>query len=494
MDFTVVANLESRKHADLLVLPFWQVKGSVKGVSVYGKLESYTKTPLETSDFKGKEGEVLYLYTDEKQEKRIAMLGLGDSAKLNVERLRRSFSNLTKSCHSKKIKNINVVTPLVPSLSEEDVVRAVSEGLLLSNYTFNRYRGHSKQEHTPSLLEKVTLIAAGKHGLSIADKYKLIVEGVYLARDLVNGNADDITPTYLAEVATGFAKEFKSIKTTILNKKRLEKEKMGLLLAVNRGSRDEPVLIIMEYVGNPKSKEKTIVVGKGVTYDTGGLNLKPTGSMETMKCDMGGAATAFGTIYSAAKLKLKTNLTVVVPSTENSISAESYKPGDVYTSYNGKTVEIGNTDAEGRLILADALSYAVKNLHPTQIIDFATLTGAMEIALGNETTGLMSNNDALADSLIRAGSDTFERAWRLPLFEEYKDQLKSDIADIRNIGGRAAGSITAALFLQEFVENTPWAHFDIAGTAFLNDAKRYHPKYGTGIGVRLMIDFLQNLG
>jgi len=492
VDFLSVQNLESRKNADLLVLPFWQEKNSVKSVIAFGKLDSYTKIPLQSSDFKGKEGEVLCLYVDEKHEKRIAMLGLGEPGKISVERLRRCFSSLAKFCHSKKLKNINVVMPIIPSIPEEDVVRGVSEGLLLTNYAFTRYKT-DKNSH-PTLLEKVTLIQAGKGFLSFADKYKTIASGVYLARDLVNGNADDITPKYLSDVALLLSQKFKTIQTTIFNKKRLEKEKMGLILAVNRGSKDEPLLIILEYVGNPKSKDKTILVGKGVTYDTGGLNLKPTGSMETMKCDMGGAAVCLGTIQAAATLKLKVNLTVVIATTENSISADSFKPGDVYTSYLGKTVEIGNTDAEGRLILADALAYSVKKLNPTRIIDFATLTGAMEIALGNETTGLMSNNDALADSLIRSGSDTFERAWRLPLFEEYKDQLKSDIADIRNIGGRPAGSITAALFLQEFVGNTPWAHFDIAGTAYLNKPRHYHPKDGTGVGVRLMVDFLQNLG
>lgn len=266
---------------------------------------------------------------------------------------------------------------------------------------------------------------------------------------------------------------------------------MGLLLAVNRGSDSDPAFIIIEYKGNPKSKEKTVLVGKGITYDTGGLNIKVS-NMETMKGDMGGAAAVMGTIVAAASLDLKVNVTAVIPTTENSISSRSYKPGDIYKSYSGKTVEIGNTDAEGRLILADALAYAVDHLKPTRLIDLATLTGAMIIALGTETIGLFSNNDALADGLIRSGSDTYERVWRLPLHEEYRDQLKSDFADIRNIGGRAAGSITAAIFLQEFVGKTPWAHLDIAGTAYLEDgAKRYHPKYGTGSGVRLLIDFLE---
>jgi leucyl aminopeptidase len=283
------------------------------------------------------------------------------------------------------------------------------------------------------------------------------------------------------------------VKATVFDKKRIQKEKMGLLLAVNQGSSIDPAFIILEYKGNPKSKDHTVVVGKGVTYDTGGLNLKPTGSMETMKCDMSGAACALGTIHAAASLGLKVNLTAVIPSTDNSIDSKSYKPGDVYSSYLGKTVEIGNTDAEGRLILADALAYASKNLKPTRMINFATLTGACVIALGEETSGLMSNNDPLAESISRAGNETFERAWRLPLFEEYKSQLDSDIADISNTGGREAGTITAALFLQEFVGNTPWAHLDIAGTAYLKKSRRYHPKNGTGVGVRLMIQLLENL-
>lgn len=494
LEFSVVADLKNRKESDLLVLPFWQEKEKIKAVAPIGKLDAYIKAPLEASDFKAKEGELLYLYPNEKQEKRLVMLGLGSAEKLTVERLRRSYSSLIKSSIAKNIKNINLLMPLIPSISEEDVLRGVAEGVLLSNYLFLRYKTLKKTDSQPNLIEKVTLIGANKHALSSMAKYQAISEGVYLARDLVNGNADDITPKFLSEVALDLSKKFKAVKTTVFDKKRLEKEKMGLLLAVNKGSKEGPVLITVEYTGNPKSKEKTVIVGKGVTYDTGGLNLKPTGSMETMKCDMGGAAAALGTILAAAKLNLKSNITAVIPSTENSISADSYKPGDVYTSYSGKTVEIGNTDAEGRLILADALTYAVKHLKPSRIIDFATLTGAIEIALGNETSGLMSNNDALADALVRAGSTTFERVWRLPIFEEYKDQLKSDIADIKNVGGRPGGSITAAIFLQEFVENTPWAHFDIAGTAYLNESRRYHPKHGTGVGVRLMIDFLEHLG
>lgn len=492
MDFAI-ASLADRKQADLLVLPFWNHKEAAEHAADLGKLKTHVKLLLDSQDFKGKEGEVVFLYVDEKQEKRIVLLGLGDKGKMSIERLRRSYAALAKACHPKKIKTLNILVPSLPGMNEEDVVVGLTEGLLLANYAFRTYKRETDKKDPVVLLQKATLIGASKKALDYAHECQIVSEGVYLARDLVNGNADDITPQYLGKVAQGLAQTLPHLKATVFDKKRIQKEKMGLLLAVNRGSDREPAFIILEYKGAPKSKETTVLVGKGVTYDTGGLNLKPTGSMETMKCDMGGAAAVLGTIQAAAELGLKCNIVGIIPSTENDISAKSYRPGDVYISYSGKTVEIGNTDAEGRLILADALSYAVKHFKPTRIINFATLTGAIEIALGNETSGLFSNNDALAERLTASGFNTYERVWRLPLFEEYRDQLKSDIADIKNIGGRPAGSITAATFLQEFVEETPWAHFDIAGTAYLNDARRYHPKHGTGVGVRLMIDFLKNL-
>lgn len=491
MDVATCASLDSRKNSDLIVLPFWQKKEKPEPAASFTKLAGHLKLALDTYDFKAKEGETLVLYVDTKHEKRVALVGLGDPEKLTTERLRRVYAAITRLAMSKKLKSLNVLLPHTSSLSEQELVRGIIEGLCLANYAFVNYKTE-KDKHA-ALVAKVTLIGGGKQTQGLAKKYATIAEGVYLARDLVNGNADEVTPQHLAKKAQALAKKHAKLKTTIFDKKRLAKQGFGLLLAVNRGSASEPALIITEYRGAPKSKEKTVIVGKGVTYDTGGLNLKPTGSMETMKCDMGGAACVLGVIDTAAKLGLKVNLVGVIPSTENSLSATSYKPGDVYKGYSGKTVEIGNTDAEGRLILADALAYAVEHFQPTRIIDFATLTSAIDIALGAETSGLMSNNDALADAIFRAGNATYERVWRMPVHEEYRDQLKSDIADIKNVGGRSAGAITAAIFLQEFIGKTPWAHLDIASTAYLNDARRYHPKNATGIGVRLMIDFLENL-
>ncbi len=241
---------------------------------------------------------------------------------------------------------------------------------------------------------------------------------------------------------------------------------MGLFLAVARGAAVEPAFIILQYRGYPASKDHTVLVGKGVTFDTGGLNLKATGSMETMRCDMAGAAAVLSTIGVIASLKLKINVTAVVAAAENAIGSRSYKPGDVYKSYSGVTVEIGNTDAEGRLTLADALAYSLDQLKPTRMIDLATLTGSVVVALGEELSGLFCNDDDLAQQLLEASKKTAEGMWRMPLFAPYKEQIKSDIADIKNTGGRPAGSITAALFLQKFVADVPWAHLDIAGPAW----------------------------
>lgn len=486
MKFTQATSFGKRSKTDLLVLPLTLVKEKIHWPAHLDK--SPYELPVKLGDFKAKEKDITLLYD---QNERVILVGLGDVKTLSVEKLRQAFSRVTKAALQNKVKSLSVVIPEIDGLSDQDIVRGAIEGLLLSNYTFDQLK--TKKEDNYKGLESIQLITSEKHALDIAEKALTICEGVYLARDLVNGNADDVTPQYLALLAKSYEKKHSKIKTTILDRKKLEKEKMGLLLAVNRGSARDPVLIVTEYKGNPSSKERTVIVGKGITYDTGGLNIKQTGGMETMKCDMGGAAAALVALLVAANLGLKQNIAVVIPSTENMVDSKSYKPGDVYKSYAGKTVEITNTDAEGRLVLADALAYAVKHLKPTRIIDLATLTGAIEIALGPDMSGLFSNDEKLAEALQKASSTTYERLWRMPLTEEYKELLKTDIADLRNQAGRAGSSIIGALFLQEFVNNTPWAHLDIAATAYLSEPKRYNPKFATGFGVRLLVDFLENL-
>ena len=492
MQFTL-ATLTSRKTADLVIVPFWKEKGQIHLAAAASSLQTAMDSPLALGDFLGKEGESLLLYVTGQPEKRILLLGLGEKEKVNTELLRRAYGSLAKLCQAKKFKSLNILVPHIPGVNAENCMRGLTEGLLLANYAFNKHKNDTVRDNPVILIQKVTLIGAEKGGLEAAEKWATISRGVNFARDLVNSNADEITPAYLGEVAQQIAKEHAHVKATVFDKKRIEKEKMGLLLAVNRGSHLEPRFIILEYRGNGKSKDHTVLVGKGITYDTGGLNLKGSG-MDTMRCDMGGAAVALATVKVAAELKLPVNLTAVIPATENSLSSLSYKPGDVYQGYSGKTVEIGNTDAEGRLVLADALAYAEEHLKPTRMIDFATLTGGVDIALGNEITGMMSTHDVLADQLATAGSATFERVWRLPLLEEYKENLKSEVADMKNVAGsRSASPIIGGTFLRAFVKDTPWAHLDIASTAFIPEGKRYHPKLATGVGVRLMIEFLDPL-
>lgn len=494
MHISVAGKTDHRPAADAVVVPFWKgKKGPILAVADVGTLEKVIHAPLSIGDFKAKEEEVCVVYAHGQPEKRVFLLGLGDPEKGTVERLRRSFAAITKVSLKHKLSNINVMIPTIESIIHDDIVRGVIEGMLLTNYSFTALKKDSIKDEKPKFLEKICLVGASKKDTDLAEEILEICKAVYFTRDLVNGNADDVTPQYLAHVGLDLAKKYKHLKTTVFDKRQIVKEHMGLLLAVNRGSEMDPVFMTIEYRGNPRSKDHTVLVGKGITFDTGGLNLKPTGGMETMKTDMSGAALVLGVMGVIAKLGLKVNVTGVVASTDNAIDAKSYKPGDVYCGHAGKTVEIGNTDAEGRLILADALSYAAKNLKPTRIIDFATLTGAIVVALGNEAAGLFTNDDALADCLIRAGSETGERLWRMPLYEEYRDQLKSDIADIKSTGGRGASSITAAMFLQEFIGKTPWAHLDIAGTAYSEEGRRYNPRFGTGIGVRLIVSLLQNL-
>lgn len=483
---------KSGKHkpVDLLVIPFCKGAQAPECVS---KLEG--PSPLQdaavANDFSADEGAVLLLYPRGAESTRIALLGLGHRDSVTTEVLRRCYGALMTACRDKAMARRRLLMPTKLPLEVEDSVRGVCEGLLLSHYAFNALKRTSlKTPSVPPTLE-IALVGAGAGAEQIVNECTCVAESVYFARDLVNGNADDVTPQFLAAVAKGLAKELPRTRVTVFDKKAIEKHKMGLLLAVNRGSPRDPVFIILSYRGQPRSQDHTVVVGKGITFDTGGLNLKATGLMEEMKNDMAGAAAALGTVRAAAQLRLPVNLTAVIPSTENCIGGRSYKPGDVYLSYSGHSVEVGNTDAEGRLILADALAYARDHLKPTRMINLATLTGSVIIALGHEITGLMSNDDELAAALESAGQISYERVWRLPLVEEYRRKLNSDIADIKNIGGRPGGLILSGLFLREFVGDVPWAHLDIAGTAYHQDAGSYQPKLATGVGVRLMIEFLK---
>ncbi len=484
-------DFKERKISDCLIMPFYQGEKSALMAAAADELAADLKPLLSLKDFKGSLKECCFVYLQGRKEKRLLLLGLGKKGEIDAESLRKAYAEAAKACQQKGLKNICV---LLPDCEVKNKVLGVAEGIFLANYSFLRLKCHSIKESVFSLLEKMEFICVGREDFAAIEVAKVIAAGVHFTRDLVNNNADDTLPKMMAEAASEFSKLSPKVKVEIFDKKRLEKEKMGLLLAVNRGSAHEPFLISIHYNGNPKSKERHVLVGKGITYDTGGLSLKPSTSMDTMKSDMAGAGAVMGALHAIINLNLPVNITGVMPVTENAIGSRSYKPGDVYVGYSGKTVEVVNTDAEGRLILADALAYTVDKLQPASIIDLASLTGAVVVALGDDVAGFFANNDKLAEGLLASSRKTGETIWRLPLHKEYKALLKSEIGDIKNSTGRGAGPITAALFLEEFVDSKiPWAHLDIAGTSFIAKPRDYFSTLATGAGVRLLVDYFQTL-
>lgn len=412
--------------------------------------------------------------------------------KLTTDTFRNEAAGVIKSLS--KVSSINIVLPaysLVKDLfdSEEYYYQSVIEGLYLGNYDFTSYKSDKKKPVALKVSLVVTNLAKAKKAINSAKK---LMSAVYFTRDLVNEPAITLTPAELAKRTKAELTKV-GVTVTVFNKKQLKEKKMNAILAVGSATPNDPRLIIMHYKPKVKAKRKIAFVGKGVTYDTGGLSIKPTSGMLEMKCDMGGGATVIGAIKAAAELKLPYEIIGVVPAVENTIAGNSYKPGDVIRTASGKSIEVKDTDAEGRIILADALEYASKQ-KPDEIFDFATLTGAVVVALGEYASGVFTKNDKLADLLYQSGMRTYERIWRLPFWDDYNKLMDSDIADVSNLGPRWGGAITAGKFLERFVdEKIPWVHLDIAGPALANDLNNYTKKWHTGFGVRLMIDYLQNL-
>ncbi len=367
------------------------------------------------------------------------------------------------------------------------VTEKLVQAIEAQTYTFNEFKSGDKKpvkekdwQFVVAADEKKSAELAMKRGVAT-------VQGIALTKNLGNLPGNVCTPTYLAKQAKELGKKYSHIKTSVLDEKEMKALGMGSLLSVSAGSDEPAKLIVMEYQGGKAKEKPHVLVGKGITFDSGGISLKPGEAMDEMKYDMCGAATVFGVMQTIAELQPAINVIGVVAAAENMPSGKATKPGDIVTTMSGKTVEILNTDAEGRLVLCDALTY-VEKFKPASVVDIATLTGACIIALGNHTSGLLSNNDALADELLNAGQKTLDRAWRLPLFDEYQEQLDSNFADMQNIGGRAAGTITAACFLSRFTESYPWAHLDIAGTAWVSGKQ----KGATGRPVSLLVEYLLN--
>ncbi len=386
----------------------------------------------------------------------------------------------------KELSKEKAKSTTIESLSSNLNVVAFSEGLTLASYTFHKYFSDKKARENS--LKELKLVGVNQE---VLNDLEAITEGVFTARDLVNEPVIHLTALQLAKEAQKAGQKY-GFKVEVLNKKKIETLKMGGLLAVNKGSQDPPTFTIMEHQpSEPYNKKPIILVGKGVVYDTGGLSLKPTAdSMDSMKSDMGGAAAVIGTMIAAARAKLPLHIIGLVPATDNRPGEKAYTPGDVIKMYDGSTVEVLNTDAEGRMLLADALAYA-KKYKPELVIDVATLTGAAAVAIGKYGIVAMGNaDDDYFMQMQKAGEESYERIARFPFWDEYSELLKSSIADVKNIGGREAGAITAGKFLERFTDY-PYIHLDIAGPAFLKADHEYRPQGGTGVGVRLLYQFLK---
>ncbi|MEN8729346.1 MAG: leucyl aminopeptidase [Desulfuromonadales bacterium] len=426
---------------------------------------------------------------------RVLLVGLGPAKEITGEKIRRAAGQAIQMVAEKKFGQIALALPDNNSGNDSAaLVKAAAEGLLLASYRYDRFLDE-KTRALRKLPKTVTLIIAAeadKKSCEVAvEKAQKLCRAVLLTRDLVNAPGNIKSPDFLAQQARAAADD-SSLECKVLGKQELTREGCGALLGVAQGSAREPRLIILRHKGGRKGQAPVALVGKGVTFDTGGISLKPADKMDEMKMDMGGGAVVIGTMLAASLLALPVNLVGIIPAVENMPSATAYRPGDILTSLSGQTIEVLNTDAEGRLILADALTYA-KRYEPKLVIDLATLTGACIIALGHHATAVLGNDQELVDSLLKAGEKSGERLWQLPLWDDYDQQIKSDVADVKNTGGRPAGTITAAAFLKKFASDFRWAHLDIAGTAWYDQNRPYTPKGGTGVGVRLLIEFLHNL-
>jgi len=451
-------------------------------------LEGMLQRAVSQGDLTGERDSVQTFYAP-RGPKRVLVVGLGKATEITRGAVRRAAAVAAKTATALGVEAMSFYLPheFRGGVTPQALGQVAIEGAMQGAWQFRALKAAGDKKPP---LKQVDLIASREErsdterGRTIG---AAIAEGHRLARNLQALPGNVCTPEYLATIARQLGKGY-GHRVTVLNRAQMEKEGMGSLLAVARGSLEEPRFIVLEYRGAGRAAP-IVLVGKGITFDSGGISIKPAEKMDEMKYDMSGAAAVLGTFEVLGQLKPPVNVVGLIPSTENLPSGTAIKPGDVVRSHFGKMIEIVNTDAEGRLILADALSYA-RRFKPACVIDAATLTGAVVVGLGNHATGLMGNDDHLLEEVRRAGELAGERCWPLPLWDEYREQNKSDIADVKNSGGRAAGTITAAWFLREFVDGFPWAHLDIAGTAYTDAEKPFLAKGPTGVGVRLFSEFI----
>jgi leucyl aminopeptidase len=490
LEIKVIVGDIAQIEADAIVVNLFEGVEQLGGATaaVDEALDAAISSLISRGEIKGKFGEVSILHAYGKLPAEIvAIAGLGKRQDFNVNKIRGLAGEFCRAL--RKLNCHKIATILhgagIGGIELEASAEAVVEGTLLGLYSFTKYKKPEYEDIAEMLIvvrekEKVPILEPA------IDKGKVIASATNMARDMVNEPANYMTPSQMAEAAKGIASKY-NLEFKVFDREDMEAMGMGALLGVAKGSNQPPKLITLSYKGDERSEKTLGFLGKGITFDSGGISIKPSEGMGEMKDDMAGAAAVMTALLAIAQLKPKINVTAIIPATENLPSGTALKPGDVLKAMNGKTIEVISTDAEGRLILADALSYAQK-LGLSPLIDLATLTGACRVALGTLYSGVFGNDQDLMDKILKAAERTGERMWQMPMPEEYKEQIKSEIADVKNTGNRYGGAITAALFLAEFVANTPWVHIDIAGTAYLTKESSYIMKGATGVGVRTLVE------
>ena len=473
---------------ELLYLGIFQDKKlNIRQRSLDALLESRLSRAIELDRFIGEKDKQLMLYGNDAI-KRIVIVGLGPQKKYTSDRARSTAANITNHANSLNVSEFSVDGDSF-NLGKNTNAQAFAEGLLLGSYEFNDYKSN-KEDNVKA--ESMTIF--GNVDKKSLDKGLVLGTSVGFARDLGNHPANILTPTYIAKEAKNIAEESPKMNYRVFDGKEFKKMGMGAFHGVAQGAKEPAKMIIVEYNGGRKTQKPIALVGKGLTFDSGGISIKPPPKMDEMKFDMCGSATVMGVLQAVSLLKPRINIIFAIGSTENMPGGNAQRPGDIVTAYNGKTIEVLNTDAEGRLVLADVLSYVNTKYEPAAILDFATLTGAVLIALGNRASGVMGNDVSFMKEVKKASESSFEKVWELPLWEEYTSEIQGKYADLKNIGeNRLAGTITAGAFLKEFVGDTPWVHLDIAGTAWGPKEPSYQPKVGaTGVAVRLVYQLLEN--
>jgi len=472
-------NKETAFPCDALILPF--IEGD--GINVYSDINKSLNRMISritaSSEFAGKHNEVCLLHTKgEIKPDRVLLLGLGKSKQATRDKLRQAGGKAASYLRNLKIQNASLSSRIISSLKLSPV--DFIEGCLLADYDFSKYK---KEDSPRTGMKKITVLTQDNLHTEI-QWTEALASAVYFARDLVNTPSNEMTPASLVRAA----RSLKKVSVKVLGEKEARKLGMGAYLSVAKGSDEPPKFIVMTY--KTRSVKPVVLVGKSITFDSGGISLKPSEGMEKMKYDMAGGAAVLGVFKAISETNTPAHIIGILPAAENLPGGSASKPGDVVRTMSGKTVEIISTDAEGRLTLADSIEYA-KRFKPSAIIDIATLTGACSIAFGNEAAAMMGNDETLMKKMKDASEDTSENVWQMPLFDAYRDYIKSDVADLKNTSGRSGSLVSSAYFLKEFAGDTPWIHLDIAGTAWIDKDRPYTPKGATGIGVRLLLSFLK---